>query len=314
MAKLGIPQNTIEILNKYHFVFQKKPVGAAFVLNGYGKTMGTIQLDELGTLETPIALTNTLNVGKVADGIVQYTLEEGKKRGIEITSLNPVVGETNDSRINRIEDRIVSAEDTIQAIRSSTKGVEQGTVGAGAGTICFGLKGGIGSASRRLEFGGEVYTIGVLVQSNFGRMEDLVIHGDPIGERIAEILEDTKAPEKGSIMIVLGTDIPLTQRQLKRALKRAGAALARVGSYYGHGSGDVFLGFSNGNCLPEQKEEMLIEMKAFPENQMDKVFRLVVKAVEEAVINSMLHAKQEIGRDGKIYHSLSEFYEKDKTI
>lgn len=290
------------------FVFEKKPLAASYVLNGFGKTMGTVQLEELGVLETPIALTNTLNVGKVADGIVQYILEEGKKKDVRITSINPVVGETNDSRINLIEERVVTEQHVLQAISEASKKVEQGAVGAGTGTLCFGLKGGIGSSARRIRFGDALYTIGVLVQSNFGRMEDLTIHGEAVGSRISKQLQAEQTPEKGSIMVVLGTDLPLTQRQLKRVLKRAGAGLARLGSYYGHGSGDVFLGFTNGNFLPNATEEEFVEMRAFPENQIDLVFRNTVDAVEEAVLNSMLYAEAATGLDGTVYHSLSEFY------
>ena len=283
-------------------VFLRKPVAAAYALNGFGKTMGTIQLEELGVLETPIALTNTLNTGKVADALVAYT-----KDGREVYSINPVVGETNDCRINTIADRVVGEEDVLAAIAGAGKKIEQGNIGAGAGTVCFGLKGGIGSASRVFSFGGKAYTIGVLVQSNYGRMADLTVAGHPVGRRIAKEIHDGVSEDKGSIMIIVGTDLPLTSRQLRRVIKRAAVGMIRCGSYMGHGSGDVFIGFSNGNCIGEQDEKSLISLSGFPEGKMDLIFRLVGEATEEAILNSMICADAVIGLKGEIFHSLREF-------
>lgn len=290
-------------------IYERKPVGASFVLNGFGKTMGTIQLEELGTLETPIALTNTLCVGRAADGLVTYTLREGEKRGARITTVNPVVGETNDGTISAIEDRVIAPEDVLAAIDRAGKHPQLGCVGAGTGTICFGLKGGIGSASRRIRIGQDTYTLGALVQTNFGRLPDLVIRGVPVGKKILERQkgEAPLSPEKGSVMVVLGTDLPLTARQLRRVLKRAGAALARLGSYYGQGSGDVFLGFSSGNCHPDGNGPALQTLSCLPENEMDLVFRPAVEAVEEAILRSLLFAGRRTARDGTVIHALFEY-------
>ena len=185
-------------------IFEKKPIAAVYALNGFGKTVGGMQIEELGTLETPIALTNTLNVGKVADALVGYTCGECEKAGTEVQSVNPVVGETNDWRINRITRRVVGEKEVLQAIACADTVFEQGAVGAGTGTVCFGLKGGIGSASRRIPFGKTQYTLGALVQSNFGEMKDLSVCGDPVGKRIAQALREEKSEDKGSIMIVHG--------------------------------------------------------------------------------------------------------------
>ena len=162
-------------------VYKHRPVAASYVLNGFGKTVGTVQLDELGCLETPIALTNTLCAGRVADALVTYTLEHNKSA----TSVNPVVGETNDGRINQIRTRAVTEDHVRAAMSAAGEDFAQGCVGAGTGTVCFGLKGGIGSASRVVELCGSSYTLGVLVQSNFGLMEDLLVCGEPVGTRIA---------------------------------------------------------------------------------------------------------------------------------
>ena len=264
------------------FVYERKPLAAVYALNGFGKTQGTVQIEELGVLETPIALTNTLNVGKAADGLVTFTEKECRKNGKELVSVNPVVGETNDSRINQITERVIEAEDVLFAIEHAEKNFKQGAVGAGRGTVCFGLKGGIGSASRILTF-------------------------VPVGRQICMKMQNSAKEDKGSIMVIVGTDLPLGERQLKRVLKRAAVGLIRTGSFMGHGSGDVFIGFTNANGIPDTKEEQFHMMKYFPENQLDKVFRLVAEAVEESILNSLTCAKAMPGHDGEIYHSLSEF-------
>ena len=315
-------------------VYGKKPLAAVYTMNGYGKTMGSIQIQELGTLETPIALTNTLNVGRVADALVEYTCVQCEQAGVEMHSVNPVVGETNDSRINHIRHRAVGEAEVMEAISRADVIFAQGAVGAGAGTVCFGLKGGIGSSSRVFSFGGKQYTIGVLVQSNFGSLQDLSICGDPVGERIVHlragearvavspqaegtrnVMENrTSAREwahadqdRGSIMIVLATDVPLDARQLRRVLKRAAVGLVRTGSYMGHGSGDVFLGFTNGNFMPDQEGEELTQIRCFPEGQINLLFRAASEAVQEAIYNSLVYADRRTGTDGRVYHSLREY-------
>lgn len=288
-------------------VFAKKPVASVFSLNGYGKTTGTLQIEELGVLESPICLTNTLNVGKVSDALVEYTKQKCAEDGITPRSINTVVGETNDSLINPILDRAVECHHVFTALENASKDFEQGCVGAGRGTVCCDLKGGIGSASRILSFSGKTYTLGALVQSNFGRMEDLMICGQPIGQKIASRLRPGNTKDEGSIMIILATDIPLSARQLKRVLKRATVGLVRTGSYMGHGSGDVFIGFTNGNYLPGTDGKDLIPISCFPEGELDQVFRMAAESVEEAIYNSLIYAHTETGIDGKIYHCLSEF-------
>ena len=234
-------------------LFANKLTAACYVHNGFGKTAGLMQIQELGTIETPIALTNTLNVGLVSDALVEYTLNRCQQDGISLRSLNPVVGECNDGRLSHIALRPVKQQHVLSAITSAGTGVEEGAVGAGAGTICFGLKGGIGTASRMFSIGDKTYTLGVLVQSNFGSTEDLTICGQPIGRQVLPLLEKKKyAPTKvdaGSIMMIVATDLPLSSRQLYRVIRRCGVGLARTGSYLGHGSGEVMIGFTTANRI-----------------------------------------------------------------
>ena len=288
-------------------VYKKKPIAACYVLNGFGKTIGTIQLDECGVLETPIALTNTLNVGKVADALVTYTDIVCRNEGERIVSVNPVVGETNDCIINDITERVIETSHVIQAIQNASSDFEEGDIGAGKGTVCFGLKGGIGSASRLVNFGKKEYVVGVLVQSNFGRLHDFTLCGEAIGKKICETLRNKDEEEKGSIMVVAATNIPLSERQLKRMLKRAAIGMIKTGSCLGHGSGDIFLGFSNSNFMPDRLEHEWNIIKCFPENQIDKMFRAMAEATEEAILNSMVNANKVTGKNGRVYHSLKEF-------
>jgi len=271
-------------------LFADRMTAAVHVINGFGKTCGTVQVQELGHIETPIALTNTLNVGKVADALVGYTLERCRRDGIGCASVNPVVGETNDCGLNDIADRAIGEAEVYAAIGSACEDFDEGDVGAGRGTSCFGLKGGIGSSSRVLTLDGRDYTVGVLVQSNFGRTADLTIGGRPVGERIAQkIKEEQASVDKGSIMIVLGTDIPMSELQLGRVLRRAAVGLARTGSFIGHGSGDVVIGFTTANRY-RRDDGSFRTVQVLNERHMDAVFRAAAESVEEAVLNSMTAA------------------------
>ncbi len=273
--------------------FVQKLTAAAFVQNGFGKTIGTVQIDELGTLETPIALTNTLCAGRVADALIACAAERCEAERVQLRSVNPVVGETNDSRLNDILDRVVGEAEVRRAIASAGKDFGEGDVGAGAGTVCHGLKGGIGSASRIVRIGGESYTIGVLVQSNHGILEELTVCGRRIGEEIVRRRKG-KTPEeprdRGSIMMVVATDLPVSDRQLRRILKRCAVGLARCGSYLGHGSGDVMLGFSTANRMPGDGMHRLLVHRVVTEHSLEFAFRAVAEATEEAVLNSLVAA------------------------
>lgn len=286
--------------------FSRKLTAAVCVQNGYGKSLGLVQIEELGTLETPIALTNTLNVGIVHDALVDYMLKVGEKDKISITSVNPVVGECNDSVLNDIALRAVGKREVMAAIDSAGKEFEEGDVGAGKGTVCFGLKGGIGSASRILSLGGQQYTVGALVQSNFGSTENLVIGHRAVGRELTDI--EPAVVDRGSIMMILATDLPVTDRQLKRMCRRAPVGLARCGSFLGHGSGDIVIGFTTANRVETGGDAAVFPLEMLKEELLDKVFPLVAESVEEAVLNSLAMASAVTGYDGTTKYSLTDVY------
>ena len=300
--------------------FAKKYVAASYVHNGFGKSCGLVQIDELGTLETPIALTNTLNVGVVWDALAEYVIRQCEKEQIPAKSLNPVVGECNDSQINHIEKRGVREEHVWEAIACASVDFAEGDVGAGAGTICYGLKGGIGSASRVVELYGREYTIGVLVQSNFGATRDFVLDGVWMGERILEWkaereggrILDSAGPmavsesDKGSIMTILATDLPVSDRQLRRILRRTAVGIARTGAYTGHGSGEVLIGFSTANRIPMAAGEEPEVQSVIHESLINHGFQGAAEAAHEAILNSMVCAGRTAGIDGQVYYGLGE--------
>ena len=286
--------------------FFQKPVAAAFVLNGFGKTLGLMQVEELGVIETPIAITNTLNVGRIHDAMVGYMIDQCQKAGYRLTSVNPVVCECNDAGLNDIQDRALGAEHLLAAIADARADFAEGDVGCGKGTVCHSLKGGVGSASRQVELDGKTYTLGVLVQSNHGSLKDLRIDGKPAGRMIDAAL-NASAPDKGSIISIMATDVPLSSRQLGRVLKRASVGLARLGSFIGHGSGEVMLSFTTANRMPHDSETQLLPFHALAESKIDLLFRAMAEAEEEAVLNSMLAAQSVTGFDGATKRSLREF-------
>jgi len=286
--------------------FVHKLPAAAFVLNGFGKTAGLVQVEELGTLETPIALTNTLNVGLVHDALVEYLIGRCEAEGIDLTSVNPVVCECNDGGLNRIQVRAVGREQVFAALAAASPDFDEGDVGAGKGMVCHGLKGGIGSASRRLTLNGRDYTLGALVLANHGRLADLTIDGRRVG---LEITQEKAARESdvGSCIVILATDLPLDSRQLGRVARRASVGLARLGSFIGHGSGEVFLAFSTANAFDPREKAATRTVTAFHENKMDLPFRAAAECTEEAVLNCLYTAHTVTGWDGKPVYSFLSF-------
>ena len=291
-------------------MFANKLTAAAFVHNGFGKTAGIPQVEELGTLETPIALTNTLNVGRVQDAIVEYMVRRCEKDQVKMTSINPVVGECNDASLNKITERVIGQEEVFAAIETAEADFAEGDVGAGKGTTCFGMKGGIGSASRLVHMDGKTYTVGVLVQSNFGKTKNFVLNGKPMGEYLLGKIEEAKKDE-GSIMMVIGTDLPVSDRQLKRIIKRAGVGLSRCGSFMGHGSGDIMLGFSTGNRFAHNETAGFVPLVQLNENRIDDVFEAVGEAAEEAILNSLSMADTVRGYEGNVRYSFTDLYLKE---
>ena len=288
-------------------LFEQKVPAGLFVLNGFGKSTGLAQVQELGTLETPILLTNTLSAFRTADVLVSWMLEQNPAIGITTGTVNPVVGECNDGYLNDIQGRHVTEEHVRAALAGASGGpVVQGAVGAGTGVVCYGFKGGIGSASRQV--GG--YTVGALVQANFGRRSDLLVAGVPVGQLLLEYPGD-EGPEPedvppGSIMVILATDAPLDARQLTRLCRRGALGLARTGASAGNGSGDFVLGFSTAQRVAHRSEEPVSTWRLLRDDApvMDRLFLAAVEAVEESVLNALFSAGTVQGRDGQTAYGL----------
>lgn len=270
--------------------FLEKMVAACHVINGFGKTLGLMQMEELGTLETPIALTNTLNVGKIHDAMVEYMLDICRRDGVDLMSVNPVIAECNDSFLNDVSHRDLGIAELYAAIENACEDFEEGDVGAGKGMTCHSLKGGIGSASRIIELDGEKYTVGVLVLTNHGKLSDLRLPGmENFGRDLAEHLRND-APDKGSCIMILATDLPVESRQLLRIIRRCSVGLARLGSYIGHGSGEVVIGFSTADPVCQKENAGIVTRRILNEKKIDLPFRAAAEATEEAVLCSMLQA------------------------
>lgn len=301
-------------------LFEEKVPAAAFAMNAFGKAIGLEQLNELGNLETPIALTNTLNAPLVADAIIEWSLGGNPDIGIATSTVNPVVGEINDGFLNDIQGRHVRKEHVFEAIRHAleTAEVEEGSVGAGTGACCMGWKGGIGTASRVLPERRGGYTVGVLVLTNFGGI--LTVNGAPVGRELGRfafkddltsshsVLDNERGEQSaeadaqdqgGSVIVVLATDAPLDHRQLGRLARRAGLGLARTGFFSSNGSGDFFIAFSTAWHVPHRP---LLELshQVVSNDGMSALFLAAVEATEEAVINSILRATTVVGRDGHV--------------
>lgn len=286
-------------------VFQDKVLGAVFVGNAFGKLAGSTQVDELGTIETPIALTNTLSVGAVVEGLVRWTLNQSGNSNVR--SVNALVGETNDGGLNDIRAMDVRPDHVLAALAAAHDGaVEEGSVGAGRGTRAFAWKGGIGSASRKLDaqYGG--YTVGVLVQSNFGGV--LTMQGAPVGKELGRYSYQPRSGDfgdsgtdvgDGSCMMVVATDAPLDARDLKRLAARAVFGLARTGSSYSNGSGDFAIAFSTAPGLRMKFGATTAEPRTLlPTDGVSPLFQAVLEATEEAVYNSLLKATTVTSRFG----------------
>lgn len=281
-------------------LFQEKVPAGIAVGNGFGKLVGSTQVDELGEIETPVVLTNTLSAPRVAEALLDWTLAQ--KGNEEVRSVNPIVGETNDGVLNNIRKMAVTKEHVLAAIGQAASGpVAEGCIGAGTGTICFGWKGGIGTSSRLLpeKLGG--YTVGALVQANFGGV--LQIDGIPAGKRLGqyylkEQLDDNSAD--GSVMIVLATDAPLSDRNLKRLARRGLAGLARTGASLSNGSGDYVITFSSAEESRRTKERRskVWTYPEVPNDLMSPLFQAAIEATEEAIYNSLCMAETITGYHG----------------
>lgn len=320
----GIRTGVTAILPHSGNLFRDRVPAAVYVGNGFGKALGFTQVRELGELETPIALTNTLSIFSVAHGVADYVLNQPGNENVR--SVNPVVGETNDGYLNDIRARVIETEDVLEAIESAETGpVAEGNVGAGTGTRALGFKGGIGTSSRKLPESRGGYTVGVLVQSNFGGI--LTVNGVPVGEELGNhymaSLDDQAEPGSqtaetrpedkeydydvdGSIMIVVATDAPVNSRNLERLAKRAFLGIARVGGFASNGSGDYVIAFSTypGVRRDTEADSDTLTVTELKNAAMSPLFLAAVEATEEAILNSLFMAETMTGTEGRKQEAL----------
>ncbi len=278
-------------------IFRNKVLAGTSIINGFGKSVGLVQIDELGTIETPIVMTNTFGVGTALNALTKYMLEQNEEIGVSTGTVNCVVTECNDGELNDIRGMHVTEQDVFDSIANAADEFEEGVVGSGTGMICMEMKGGIGSASRIVNCDGKDYTIGAILMSNFGMKGNLRINGTLADDKYVK----NDKPEKGSCIILIGTDLPLNERQLRRVAKRATVGLARTGSFLGNGSGDIAIAFSNGNVIPHFSDKKIFDVRMFNDDKIDDIFEATAEAVEECVISSLYHAETVTGiRDRKV--------------
>ncbi|WP_394789077.1 P1 family peptidase [Rhodoferax sp.] len=276
----------------------KTPAGLA-VLNGFGKSAGLVQVQELGVLESPIALTNTFAVGTIATAVTRSAVAANSEIGRGLPTVNPLVFECNDGYLNDLQAFAVQESHYAQALAACSSQFAQGAVGAGRGMSCFGLKGGIGSASRLAKTAAGSFTLGALVLANFGRPDALTLAGRCIGPLLAQRLQaGPPVAERGSIIMLLATDAPLDARQLRRLALRAGAGLARTGSDFGHGSGDIALAFSTAYTVPQRAEDAADLPALLHESALDPLFAAAAQATEQAIVHALFAAETVLGHEG----------------
>ena len=292
-------------------LWREKVPAATWVLNGTGEMTGSIWIDTQGALEVPVLLTNTMNIGRVMDGVVAYMLKRYPDIGIGDDVVAPTVAECDDSLLNDARGRHVSVEDTVRAIESASAGpVAEGAVGAGTGMTSYDFKGGIGTASRMLSKEDGGFTVGVLVNANMGRRHQLTVAGVPVGREISDLmpLEGGGPPAggaaDGSIIIVVATDAPLDHLKLRRLASKAALGLARTGTISNHGSGDIFLAFSTGNRVPHYAKPLTYSMTVVPDSHLNPIFEAAEEATEEAILNALAMATTMVGRDGNTAYAL----------
>ncbi|WP_299759115.1 P1 family peptidase [uncultured Pontibacter sp.] len=286
-------------------IFQEKVPAAVYVGNGFGKLAGSTQILELGNLETPIILTNTLSVATAMNALISHALQQPGNE--QVQSVNAVVGETNDGYLSDIRGRHVSEQNVLDAIEKAESGaVQEGNVGAGTGTVCFGFKGGIGTSSRKLPVNSGGYTVGVLVQTNFGGV--LQVNGAPVGQELEQYFmnQQLKDSADGTCMIIVATDAPVDARNLERMAKRAMMGLAKTGGIASNGSGDYVIAFSINPKLriPYSSEDKTQTAPILRNDEMSPLFLAVIEATEEAIINSLFKAETITGKEGRKVEAL----------
>lgn len=286
-------------------LFRDKLIAASHVINGFGKTAGLVQIDELGTLETPILLTNTLSVGDAWRGLCQAMIESEPSIGGAAGTVNPVVCECNDGFLNDIRAQAVTPELARRALAAAAPDFALGAAGAGRGMSCYQFKGGVGSASRLVTAGERTYTLGALALSNFGEMDDFTLDGRPTGAEANRLLKAEALKEQGSCIILIATDAPMTARQLKRLCKRASPGITRTGSIIGNGSGEIAVAFSTAQRLPIDAAGELA-LRAVSDVHANLFFRAVIESVHESILTSMLAAETVTGFQGHRRVSLAD--------
>ncbi len=294
--------------------FLDRVPAASVVLNGFGKSIGLMQVDELGVLETPIAFTNTFAVGTVATAQIRQCVAANPQCGRGMNTVNPLVFECNDGYLNDIQRMAVTEQHYLQAWHNASDDVGEGAVGAGRGMSTFGFKGGIGTASRIASINRDSsYCVGAMVLSNYGRLPQLLLAGHAVGSRLARRLLAQAAPvpadpEKGSIIALIATDAPLDARQLRRLALRAGAGLARTGSVFGHGSGDVALAFSTAYTVPQQASRAMPAIAMVHDALIDPLFQAAADATEQAIVHVLLQARSVTGYLGHQRRAFTEAF------
>ena len=307
LRREGIATGVTAILPHSGDLFQVKPRAAVEVINGFGKSAGLMQVAELGTIETPILLTNTFGVAACVEALIRRAIAANPRIGRETSTVNALVCECNDGAINDIQALAVTPADAVAALAAAQAGaVEQGAVGAGSGMTAFGFKAGIGSASRRFAVSGQEFTLGALVLANFGAAGDLVL---PDGRR--PDLRVSANPERGSIIVILATDLPLGDRQLQRVARRGGAGIARLGAFWGNGSGDISLCFTTADPVAHDEKTSVVSQQRLADKHIDLAFRAAAETTQEAVLNALCLAPAMRGRNGQDYPSLSDWLAAD---
>lgn len=304
----GLATGVTAILPHQGDPFRRKVRAGIEVINGFGKSVGLMQVAELGTVETPILLTNTFSVAACAETLIRRAVTANPQIGRMTSTVNPLVFECNDGAINDIQAMAVTGADAEAALGDARGGpVAQGAVGAGTGMTAFGFKAGIGTASRLMRIDEHDYVLGALVLANFGRAGDLML---PDGRR-PDPRQQAEA-EKGSVIVVLATDLPLGDRQLRRVARRAGAGLARLGAVWGNGSGDIALCFTTADQVEHEAREAFQPVRQLAEDRIDMPFRAAAEATQEAVVNALCAAPAALGRSGRRYPSLADWLAADR--
>lgn len=303
----GPTQTGVTVIRPHSGDAYRHPVAAAaVVINGFGKTTGLLQLNELGVLESPIALTNTFAVGTIYTAMLKHAVRTNPAIGRTAPTFNPVVAECNDGWLNDLHAFAIDEDHYVRAFEAAGADFDQGAIGAGRGMSCFGLKGGIGSASRLAGHAPHRFVVGALVLANFGRLPHVTLMGVPVGGRIAPADAAHPVRDDGSIIVVTATDAPLDHRQLRRLATRASAGIARTGSNFGHGSGDIVVAFAAGE--PRRAEAKIggTASGGLPDAALDPLFDAVAEATEQAIVNALFAAETVAGYAGHVRHAIRE--------